>query len=136
LLFLTRKNLEYEFNRRGTYDYLNMLKNQINGKNDSWAIRWHASLFIHNMFCLQPVRPIVRNIGLDNSGVHCGTFDIKQCPVDFIDLNRIEIKEVDWFFNAYVKWEKENHIHITRWQKLKTIIGHLFSLLRKTFVHS
>ena len=27
-----------------------MLKNQIKGRNDSWAIRWYASTFIKNMY--------------------------------------------------------------------------------------
>jgi hypothetical protein len=130
------RNLEYEFDKRGTYEFTKMLQSQIDGKIDSWAIRWYASMFLEGKYCLQPVRSIVRNIGLDNTGVHCGTFDIQQCPVDFIDLKRIEIKEVDWFFNAYVKWEKENQVHISQRQKMRTIVGYLFGFFRKIFVLS
>ena len=32
----------------GSYPYVKMLKNQINKKNDSWAIRWYASAFLAN----------------------------------------------------------------------------------------
>ena len=103
------RNLEYEFDKRGTYEFTKMLQSQIDGKIDSWAIRWYASMFLEDKYCLHPVRPIVRNIGLDNSGVHCGTWDIKQFPVDFIYLKRIEIKEVDWFFNAYV--QRNTHLY-------------------------
>ncbi len=120
LKHIKKKNLEYEFNRRGTYDYLNMLKNQINGKNDSWAIRWHASLFIHNMFCLQPVKPIVRNIGLDNSGTHCTTLKIEQQPVDYINVQRIEIVEDDLFFESYRR-SLEKGVKMNRFEKITNL---------------
>ena len=48
-----------------------MLKDQINGKNDSWAIRWHASMFLENKLCLYPGRSLVKNIGLDATGTNC-----------------------------------------------------------------
>ena len=101
------ENIEYEFNRKGTHDFIEMLKNQIEGKNDSWAIRWHASLFIKNMYCLHPTRPIVKNIGLDMTGVHCGISNLIQIPTDFIDINKIPIQELDWFFDAYSNLIKE-----------------------------
>lgn len=94
---------EYEFNRRGTHDFVNMLNDQISGKNDSWAIRWHASLFINDMFCLHPVRAIVENIGLDNSGTHCGISTLDQKSVDHIKLKKIEVIEDELFFKLYRK---------------------------------
>lgn len=45
-------NSQYEFDRRGTHKYTEMLKDQINSKVDSWAIRWHASLFLAGKYCL------------------------------------------------------------------------------------
>jgi hypothetical protein len=47
-----------------------MLKDQIEGKNNSWAIRWHASLFLQNKLTLYPGKSLLENIGLDNSGTH------------------------------------------------------------------
>lgn len=122
------KKLEYAFNRNGTHSYVKMLEDQINGKNDSWAIRWHASLFLNNMFCLQPVRPIVKNIGLDGSGVHSGSTPILQMPVDFINVNRIDIKESKWFFKAYKKMIREG-ARLSIWQFLK-------NWAKKYFPHS
>ncbi len=45
-----------------------MLQNQVDKKNDSWAIRWHASCFLKNMFTLYPTTSLVKNIGIDKSG--------------------------------------------------------------------
>lgn len=41
-----------------------------NGKNNSWAIRWHASLFLKNGLVLYPAKSLIENIGHDGSGVH------------------------------------------------------------------
>ena len=49
-----------------------MLKMQMEGKIDSWAIRFDYAHHKHNAFCLHAVRPKIRNIGFDGSGVHCG----------------------------------------------------------------
>ena len=81
-----------------------MLRDQIKGENDSWAIRWHASLFLKDRFCLHPVKPIVRNIGLDNSGTHCGSFDWTQDVVNGISLKKIPIVESKIFFKQYYKY--------------------------------
>ena len=101
---IQQKKLEYSFNRNGTHQFIEMLKDQIDGKNNSWAIRWHASLFLKNQLCLQPTVGIIKNIGLDGSGIHCDNNDILQSVVDYItvkkDNNPIESQ---WFFNNYKK---------------------------------
>lgn len=60
-----------EFNLEGSYDYISMLKDQILGRNNSWAIRWHASAFLKEKLTLYPPRSLVQNIGMDGSGTHC-----------------------------------------------------------------
>ncbi len=59
------------FDYIGTYPNTKMLKDYIGGRNNSWAIRWHASTFTAGMFTLHPGKTLVRNIGLDGSGTHC-----------------------------------------------------------------
>lgn len=70
---LRKKKLTHQFDFQGVYKYTQMLEDQINGKNDSWAIRWHASAFLANKLTLYPGRSLVNNIGNDSSGTHCGT---------------------------------------------------------------
>jgi putative methyltransferase (TIGR04325 family) len=134
------KKLEYSFNRNGTIDFMAMLQNQINGLNDSWAIRWHASLFVHEKFCLHPVTPIVQNIGLDNSGTHCKDLEIVQNSVDFIELNKIHVEDSQWFYINYAKLINRNllpekSINIRKKLKhgLKLIIPPLFFKLYSKF---
>jgi hypothetical protein len=49
-----------------------MLISQMEGKLDSWAIRWCYHHFKNKAFCIYPTESYVNNIGLDGSGVHCG----------------------------------------------------------------
>ncbi|MFN7085987.1 MAG: glycosyltransferase family 2 protein [Burkholderiales bacterium] len=70
---LRARELAQRFDFDGAYPYTRMLENQISGKNDSWAIRWHASAFLKGKLTLYPGRSLVRNIGLDGSGTHCST---------------------------------------------------------------
>jgi hypothetical protein len=97
-------NLEYIFERRGTHNFLKMLDDQIKGYNDSWAIRWHASLVLNNKYCLFPIMPIVRNIGLDNSGVHCETEIIEQNVNKSVLIDQIQVTESEIFFKEYKKY--------------------------------
>ncbi len=69
---LRQKGLIEKFDYNGAYKFSEMLEQQTQGKNDSWAIRWHASLFLENRLTLYPGRSFVQNIGNDSSGTHSG----------------------------------------------------------------
>ena len=59
------------FNRGGE-DLTPMLKSQIAGEIDSWAIRWCFTHFLEDAYCVYPKESLIKNIGHDGSGVHCG----------------------------------------------------------------
>lgn len=69
---LERQKMTYTFDFNGKYGYTRMLRRQIEGKNDSWAIRWNASLFINNILSLNVGKSLVQNEGFDGSGTNCG----------------------------------------------------------------
>jgi len=70
---LKARDLLPAFNRNGAFPYSRMLADQAEGKIDSWAIRWYASVFLAGKSMLQSGRPLIRNIGADGSGRHCGS---------------------------------------------------------------
>ena len=72
---LQEGKLAYEFDYGNTYPFLQMLKDQIQRKNDSWAIRWNASAFLKNKLTLYPGVSFVQNIGFDSSGTHSNIAD-------------------------------------------------------------
>lgn len=88
---LTSRKLLSEFDFNGAYPFSKMLKNQIRGRNDSWAIRWHASAFLANKLTLYPSRSLIQNMGFDGKGSHCSPtkmFDVDlSCdPVEITDI--------------------------------------------------
>ena len=76
-----------------------MLKDQIKGKNDSWAIRWLATAFIHNKLTLYPGRSLIQNIGHDNTGSHCMSLNCFDVELTREPINIQEIPEEE---NTYV----------------------------------
>lgn len=69
---LEKQKLTYAFDFNGKYGYTRMLRRQVEGKNNSWAIRWNASLFLHNILSLNVGKSLVQNNGFDGSGTNCG----------------------------------------------------------------
>lgn len=88
---LEERKLTYTFDFNGKYGFTRMLRRQIEGKNNSWAIRWNASLFLKNVFALNVGRSLVQNEGFDGSGTNCGggglyasSLHLKPLPVSLI----------------------------------------------------
>jgi hypothetical protein len=81
------------FDLDGAYGFTDMLREQIEGKNDSWAVRWHASCFLRNMLTLHPGRSLVVNIGNDASGTHGGSSDyfLTQPTQERVRVERIPL---------------------------------------------
>ena len=124
---LQNKNLEKEFNFNNSYPYVQMLKDQINFKNDSWAIRWYASAFLKNLLTLYPKKPLVQNIGFDGSGEHCGSsnlFDVKLNST--YSLKKVTVAEsiearmkIEQYFKLINNTEQNNKINQKNSFKLK-----------------
>lgn len=92
---LRAQRLTRAFDLDDAYPYTQMLEDQIAGRNNSWAVRWHASCFLHDMLTLYPCRSLAVNIGNDDSGTHSGQtsdYDVEmlQRPVQ---MQRIELIE-------------------------------------------
>ncbi len=69
--FSKNKKRKQEFNQGGD-DMYNMLKKQMQGELDSWAIRWSYHHFKNKSFGIHPVKSYVNNIGHDGKGMNCG----------------------------------------------------------------
>jgi ubiquinone/menaquinone biosynthesis C-methylase UbiE len=97
LLMLVEKGRVREFNLNNVYDYYSLLKRNKVYINDSWAIRWYASVFLQNGLALHPKISLVRNIGFDDSGIHCNedkTYT-EQNIIDYIQVRKIDLRESD-----------------------------------------
>jgi len=66
----------HEFSIEGTMNFWKQMQDFKRGRNNSWAIRWYASIFLKGGLTLNPSQSLVNNIGHDGSGVHSGINDI------------------------------------------------------------
>ena len=67
--FKKDREKQREFNR-SAYNMTEMLKLQMKGIIDSWAIRWDYHIFKNNGVSIFPVNSLIRNIGFDGTGRH------------------------------------------------------------------
>lgn len=69
------------FSIDGTMNFWKQVREFKRGKNNSWAIRWYASIFLKGGLTLNPSASLVNNIGHDGSGIHSGKNDIYDVQV-------------------------------------------------------
>lgn len=107
---LKSKNLTKEFDYDDSYPFTQMLQDQIDKKNDSWAIRWSASVFLKNKLCLQLGKPVAKNIGFGVKGsTHCvngeSAYNV-NLNKGRIKLEKIPIKESEILRNKFAMFFK------------------------------
>jgi len=83
------------FSIEHTMNFWKQMQDFKKGKNNSWAIRWYASLFLRNGITLNPAHSLVNNIGHDGTGVHSGINDIYNVIINPRPISQfpLEIKE-------------------------------------------
>ena len=113
---LVRRHLIQEFDYNGAYPFLSMLKDQIKGANDSWAIRWHASAFLAVKLTLYPGRSLIHIVGNDSSGTHCGDLDsmdakLSETKINFknviVDVSPIALEAFENYFKKNISWRRQ-----------------------------
>lgn len=88
---LCERRLTKQFDFNGKYGFTRMLRQQIEGKNNSWAIRWNASLFLADVLSLNVGRSLVSNEGLDGSGTNSVSLDPYRSA---LSMNPIEVRPI------------------------------------------
>jgi len=83
------------FSIEGTMNFWKQMLEFKAGKNNSWAIRWYASIFLKGGLTLNPSASLINNIGNDGSGIHSNNEDIYHVPIAKKAVTQfpIEIKE-------------------------------------------
>ena len=116
------KQLKHEFDFDGSMKFTRMLSRQIEGKNDSWAIRWYATMFVHDKLQLLPKVSFVRNIGFDGSGTHSN--QTTEYDVALND-NPIEIFSNKIAENIFARTELINYFNLSNKSLVKKILNKL-----------
>jgi hypothetical protein len=69
------------FSVEGSMNFWRQMKDFKAGKNNSWAIRWYASVFLKNGLTLNPRNSLIHNIGHDGSGTHSNIENTYQVQI-------------------------------------------------------
>lgn len=81
-------NMIRAFNLDNSYAFWDQVIANQEGKLNTWAVFWYATLFQRKGLCLNPTRSLVHNIGFDASGEHCTTSD----PFSSVLANEIDLE--------------------------------------------
>ena len=95
---LKERKLVKEANFNNSFSYSNMLRQQIKGDNDSWAVRWYISMFLLGKLTLYPGKSFVQNIGFGLDATH-STSENNNFNVELYEQKhsnqKIKIKECE-----------------------------------------
>lgn len=129
---LWKRRLLKRFNYNTGNHFTRMLKDQIAGKNDSWAIRWYASSLLQDRLTLYPGRSLVRNIGTDSSGTHCEAttaYDVglSSEPVKVggapVKEDPVALHEFEGHFRAITHSFLTDFLHALRHRLYRVVLG-------------
>lgn len=121
---LHERRLMRDFDLGGAAGYSRMLDDQIAGRNDSWAVRWHASTFLAGMHTLYPGRSLVANTGCDASGTHpvASQAFASQLSDRPIRVERAEVRPCPDALAAFARFHRRLH---SPWQRVRRRLSRL-----------
>lgn len=128
--FLKNKEMQRRLSVSGS-DLVGMLKKQMNGKIDSWAIRWYYHQAKHAQNTVYPVISKVSNDGFDDHATHTNNYNRYKTVIDDRELFQFNMQpsgNVNQYFQ--VRIQKKFSI-LTR-----LIYGKLMSILKKSGIIS
>jgi len=100
------------FNLDGVENFWGQVISNKDGKINTWAIFWYATIFKKEGLCLNPSRTFVENIGNDSSGTHCGETDIFKSNLSLfqkisftrnISENKLAVNNLKLFYKSSKK---------------------------------
>jgi hypothetical protein len=94
------------FNFDDTYNYWQQLELNQAGKINTWFVFWYAQIFVRKGLALFPAVSLVRNIGHDGTGVHCGETTVYDMELSTKRLSvlKIPLEESTKAFVAHKKY--------------------------------
>lgn len=116
---LEERQLTRTFDFDGNYPYTRMLRRQIAGQNNSWAIRWNATLFLNDILSLNVGRSLVNNNGFDGSGTNCGGGNLYQSNLWLEPLPVVKISPIEENLDARRTFARYYHRTNGFWAKVR-----------------
>jgi hypothetical protein len=124
----SKEQIRY-LNLDGSYDAWSQVILNKENKINTWAIFWYAAIVKNRGLCVNPVETLVCNIGLDGSGVHCGSSGFLKNKINQVKRNvRFKVMSVEnnlavSRIKLYYKSAKKNIFY--------RVIGKIYRILKR-----
>ena len=99
---------KHQFSIEGAMNFWKQIQEFKSGKNNSWAIRWYASIFLKGGLTLNPSQSLINNIGHDGTGIHSGLNDIYNVVINPQPIH---------FFPEKIKEDQQAYLSIKEFLK-------------------
>lgn len=100
------KRMIARFDFDGTHPFWLQLELNRSGRIDTWFVFWYARVFLSDALALFPRQSLVKNIGYDGTGVHCGKskdYDVELSAVP-IRVLPVPLKESQEAVNRHKQY--------------------------------
>lgn len=116
--------LRQAFNRGGS-DLYRMLNDYMQGKNNSWYIRFTYAMFCRQSYCVTPIKSLTRNEGFGAEATHCHNYN--RYKTDFRNEYQSHFRlPDDIVINTSLVRQSASYYSI--WARIK---GKIFTILRR-----
>lgn len=121
---------KYQFELEGGMNFWKHIMEFKHGRNNSWAIRWYATVFLNNGLSVNPALSLIENIGHDGSGVHSGVSTIYKGAINNFKITDFPdtLEEYKPGYQAVRHFLK--HRKGTYFQRGIRYLNHIFTKLR------
>jgi hypothetical protein len=116
------KQQKHAFSIENNMNFWKQMEEFKKGKNNSWAIRWYASIFLRGGLTLNPAQSLVNNIGHDGTGIHSGINDIYNVIINPKPIKEFpkEIKENELAYRTIKHFLANRKGNL--WERLKRFV--------------
>lgn len=121
-----------DFNLDGSAHFYEMLQDLAHRSIDSWAICWHASMYLEGKMSLYPPESLCLNTGSDGSGTHASTVDYFSVSLgnarEWFLPSKVE--EDSAYRNAMIDFHRRMRLS-SKLTRVSQLLIHPFSMIRK-----
>lgn len=130
------QTMRRDFSFNDSYNYWKQLEDNEKGLMNTWFVYWYATLFLRKGLALFPGKSLVKNIGMDGSGMHSGIdhgFDVEPSAAE-VNVLPIALKESEKAVRrheSFFRRSMSRHpLHTRMYYKIVRIIKKLGLALR------
>lgn len=104
------------------YHFTRMLQEQCDGKINSWAIRWNASLFVNRKLSLNAGKPLVENRGFGVGATHCNTPNLFSVKLSYDEIHPQMITPLEESKTMRARLAKTYRVRTSYTNKLRVLL--------------